>query len=201
MRTNEQFKQEIIKRAEKYKKYRRKQRKRIICSFSAIVVCAVSLSAILFMSGGVKTIVDLAKGSSDSSYTSKESEYFGKSSSNYQIKVAALPGTEAKGNTKSENGEYFAEIITDKTTFYTSEKDLVLAVYIAVNNTSETVDTEEAQYESVTDGEVYEITIVCAGEEHSYSFNGNAIKKGDSDWTYISESAAEGIKATIDKIM
>ena len=59
MRTNEQFKQEIIKRAEKYKKYRRKQIKRIICSFSAVVVCAVSLPAILFMSDGVETTDDL----------------------------------------------------------------------------------------------------------------------------------------------
>lgn len=202
MRTNEQFKQEVITRAEVYKKVKKHKRKKYICSFAAFIICVIALTAAVpVISHNTKTESASKNVSSDSDLALTDTKGTANEASNYKESAEFPPGIQDKGNTSSVKIEYFAEIITDKTVSYTSDKDLVLAVYTAVNNASENADTEEAQHESVTDGDVYEISIGCAGEQSSYSFNGKAIKKGESDWIYISESAAKEIKAAIDKIM
>lgn len=201
MRTNEQFKQEIIKRAEKYKKERLKKRKKIICSFSVAVVCITAFAAAIpAVSLKAQKNSDSANSSADSSSTLILSEDAAKASPLYgNTEIAAEIG----GTGKTENAEnrYFAEIITGEMASYSDDKNLVSAIYTAVNNIPETADTKESAYKSVTNGEIYEITIVYEGVENKYSFNGCAVKKGESDWIYISESAAKELNAAIDKII
>lgn len=201
MRTNEQFKQEIIKRAEKYKKERLKKRKKIICSLSVAVVCITALAAAIpAASNKVQKESASAKSSADSSSALVKSGYTAKASSLYG-NTAIASETGGAGNTESAEVKYFAEIITDETASYTNDKYLVSAIYTAVNNIPETADTKESAYESITNGEVYEITIVYEGVENKYYFNGSAIKEGESDWVNISESAASKLKEVIDKII
>ena len=202
MRTNEQFKQEIIKRAEEYKKERLKKRKKIICSFAAVVVCITALAAAIpAASNKVQKESASAKSSPDSSSALVKSGYTAMASPTYKENTAIASETGGAENTESVEIKCFAEIITDETASYTNDKDLVSAIYTAINNTSETADTEESAYKSVTNGEVYEITLVYEGVENKYFFNGCAVKKSESDWTYISESTAKELKAAIDKII
>ncbi len=202
MRTNEQFKQEIIKRAEKYKKERLKKRKKIICSLSVAVVCITALAAAIpAASNKVQKESASAKSSADSSSALVKSGYTAMASPTYKENTAIASEIGGAGNTESAEVKYFAEIITDETASYTNDKDLVSAIYTAVNNIPETADTKESAYESVTNGEIYEITIVYEGVENKYYFNGSAIKGGESDWVNISESAASKLKEVIDKII
>lgn len=202
MRTNEQFKQEIIKRAEEYKKERLKKRKKIICSFAAVVVCITALAAAIpAASNKVQKESASAKSSPDSSSALVKSGYTAMASPTYKENTAIASETGGAGNTESAEVKYFAEIITEEIAAYSADKDLVSAIYTAINNTSETADTEESAYKSVTNGEVYEITLVYEGVENKHFFNGCAVKKSESDWTYISESAAKELKAAIDKII
>ena len=201
MRTNEQFKQEIIKRAEKYKKERLKKRKKIICSLSVAVVCITALAAAIpAVSLKAQKNSDYTKSLADSSSTLILSGDTAKASSLYGNTAIA---SEIGGVGKTENAEnrYSVEIITGEMASYSDDKNLVSAIYTAVNNIPETADTKESAYESVTNGEIYEITIVYEGVENKYYFNGSAIKGGESDWVNISESAASKLKEVIDKII
>lgn len=198
MRTNEQFKQEIIKRAEKYKKERLKKRKKIICSLSVAVVCITAL-AVAIPAVSLKAQKN-SESLADSSSTLILSGDTAKASSLYGNTAIA---SEIGGVGKTENAEnrYSVEIITGEMASYSDDKNLVSAIYTAVNNIPETADTKESAYESVTNGEIYEITIVYEGVENKYYFNGSAIEEGESDWVNISESAASKLKEVIDKII
>ena len=218
MRTNEQFKQEIIKRAEKYKKERLKKRKKIICSLCVAVVCITALAAAIpAISAGVKTTGSLAEVSSDDYTKSTESKgavdgntpnNFSSANKGGNTQNAYERGDiEIAGKASNSDGaenigtQYKAEILTDLVSTCSFEKDLIKELYSVINQIYESDDSEDSEYESVTNGEIYEITLVCEGVESKYSFNGCAVKKGESDWVYISESAAKELNAAIDKII
>lgn len=196
MRTNEQFKQEIIKRAEVYKKVKKDKRKKYICFFAAVVICITALSAaVSAISNNIKTKSTYENGSSYSTSALAEVGDTAKADSIYEGASKSSPKTE------NITVESFAEILTSDTAFYTADKDLVLEIYTAVNNSFEASDTEESAYESVTNGEIYELSIAYEGVFYKYYFNGSAVKKDETDWISISESAAKEIKAAIDKII
>lgn len=202
MRTNEQFKQEIIKRAEVYKKVKKDKRKKYICFFAAVVICITALSAaVSAISNNIKTKSAYENGSSYSTSALAEVGDTAKADSIYEggSKYSTKTGVEEK--TENVKVGYSAEILTSDTAFYTADKDLVLEIYTAVNNSFEAFDTEESAYESVTNGEIYELSIAYEGVFYKYYFNGSAVKKDETDWISISESAAKEIKAAIDKII
>ncbi len=218
MRTNEQFKQEIIKRAEKYKKKRLKKWKKIICSLCVAVVCITALAAAIpAISVSVKTTSSLAEVSSDNHTKSKGSGEAAKCNTPNNFSSANKSGNtqnayergdaEIAGKASIADGaenigtQYKAEILTDLVSKCSFEKDLIKELYSVINQIYESDNSKDSEYESVTNGEIYEITLVYEGVGHKYSFNGCAVKKGESDWVSISESAAKELNAAIDKII